>query len=174
MARRRASFCLALLLSTPLFLNAAERPAVLPNTLAQRLAACTSCHARTDTAHGTEYFPRIAGKPAGYLYNQLINFRDGRRQYPVMAYMVAYLPEPYLHEIAGYFAALPPSIHPAAGASAPPDAALLERGRVLATQGDAARKSACRAITSIPSSAPGATARAKPHRPTAWRRLPRA
>jgi hypothetical protein len=24
------------------------------------------------------YYPRIAGKPAGYLYNQLLNFRDGR------------------------------------------------------------------------------------------------
>ena len=140
MVRRRPSLCLALLLFIPLFLKAAGLPAVLPDTLAQRLTACTSCHARTDTAQGTEYFPRIAGKPAGYLYNQLINFRDGRRQYPVMAYMVTHLPEPYLHEIAGYFAALPPSVHPAAGANAPPDAALLERGRVLAPQGDAARK----------------------------------
>jgi cytochrome c553 len=30
---------------------------------------------------------RIAGKPAGYLYNQLLNFRDGRRNYPLMTYI---------------------------------------------------------------------------------------
>ena len=28
---------------------------------------------------GRVFSPRIAGKPAGYLYHQLLNFRDGRR-----------------------------------------------------------------------------------------------
>lgn len=112
--------------------------AVLPDTLAQRLVACTGCHARTDTLHGTEYFPRISGKPAGYLYNQLINFRDGRRQYPVMTYMVTHLPEPYLLEIAAYFASQHPRAPPAAPVTASP--ALLARGRTLAMQGDIVRK----------------------------------
>src|SRR4051812_40429997 len=79
--------------------TAADRLAV-PDTLAQRLVACTSCHARTDAqgVPGTDrYFPRIAGKPAGYLYNQLINFREGRRQYPLMNYMVDHMPDAYLH-----------------------------------------------------------------------------
>jgi cytochrome c553 len=120
------------------FLLGAAHAATLPDTLAQRLIACTSCHARTDTVRGADYFPRIAGKPAGYLYNQLVNFRDGRRQYPVMAYMVTYLPDAYLHEISGYFA----SQHPPAPSVAPVPAspALLERGRVLVTQGDRALK----------------------------------
>jgi len=135
---RRPWWCLALFLLVSLFLSLSARSAVPPDTLAQRLAACTSCHARSDTTHGTAYFPRIAGKPPGYLYNQLINFRDGRRQYPVMAYMVTHLPEAYLQEIAGYFAALPPTVHPAVTGSA--SLGLLERGRVLATQGDSARK----------------------------------
>ncbi|WP_332877544.1 c-type cytochrome [Massilia sp. S19_KUP03_FR1] len=125
-----------LFLSYPI--RAAERPAVLPDTLAQRLIACTACHAQTDQARGTDYFPRIGGKPAGYLYNQLTNFRDGRRQYPVMTYMVTHLPDAYLHEIAGYFAAQHPPAPPAVPVSA--STALLERGRVLAMQGDAARK----------------------------------
>jgi cytochrome c553 len=111
---------------------------VLPNTLAQRLIACTACHAPTDQAKGTEYFPRIGGKPAGYLYNQLTNFRDGRRQYPVMTYMVTHLPDAYLHEIADYFAAQHPAALSAVPVSASP--ALLERGRVLAMHGDATRK----------------------------------
>jgi cytochrome c553 len=112
--------------------------AAVPDTLAQRLAACTSCHARTDVVRGTEYFPRISGKPAGYLYNQLANFRDGRRQYPVMAYMVTHLPDAYLHEIADHFSSQHPPMPPLAPVAA--SSALLERGRMLAMQGDATRK----------------------------------
>lgn len=143
MARLRRSgwlACCVLFLHDPI--RAAQPPAVLravlPNTLAQRLSACTSCHAPTDPPRGTEYFPRIGGKPAGYLYNQLTNFRDGRRQYPAMTYMVTHLPDAYLHEIANYFAAQHPAAPPAVPVSASP--ALLERGRVLVMQGDAARK----------------------------------
>ena len=115
----------------------------VPDTLAQRLVACASCHARVDERGNSvndSFFPRIGGKPAGYLFNQLINFRDGRRQYPLMTYLVEHLPEPYLREIAAHFAAQPPTmlqpptvLPPATTAQ---DAA---RGRQLALQGDAAR-----------------------------------
>lgn len=119
----------------------AERPVQVPDTLAQRLLACTACHARID-ARGNpvndSYFPRIAGKPAGYLYNQLLNFREGRRRYPLMTYLVDHLPDAYLREIAGHFAAQPPAAHAAEAASVP--APLLERGRQLVMQGDSARK----------------------------------
>ena len=94
-----ASSMLALLLAAA---TAMARPA--PDTLEQRIKACTACHA-TDNEKRDAFFPRIAGKPAGYLYNQLRNFRNGHRNYPVMVYMVANLPEPYLREIADYFAA---------------------------------------------------------------------
>jgi cytochrome c553 len=118
---------------------AAAQP--VPDTLAQRLAACTSCHARKDAqgVPGTDrYFPRISGKPAGYLYNQLLNFREGRRQYPLMVWMVDHLPDAYLREIADYFANdhLP---YPAPGASQATPAELA-RGQQLATKGDAALK----------------------------------
>ena len=114
----------------------ADRPAVLPDTISQRVLACTSCHAKKDV--NDEYFPRISGKPAGYLYNQLINFREGRRQYPLMTYMVDHLSDAYLQEIAGHFAAehLPPP--PPQPTSASP--AVLERGRVLVMLGDPAIK----------------------------------
>lgn len=115
---------------------AAERPAVLPDTMDQRLLACASCHAREDV--NDAYFPRISGKPAGYLYNQLQNFRAGRRQYPLMTYMVDHMSDAYLREIAEHFAAK----HLPVVAAAPPAAtpAELERGRQLVVQGDAARK----------------------------------
>jgi cytochrome c553 len=112
------------------------KPASAPDTLAQRVIACTNCHAKGDNPD--PYFPRISGKPAGYLYNQLINFREGRRQFPIMTYMVEYLPDAYLKEIADYFSAqhLPPPPVQNANVSA----AVLERGRVLVLEGDAALK----------------------------------
>ena len=113
----------------------------VPDTLAQRLLACASCHARVD-ARGNpvndSYFPRISGKPAGYLYNQLQNFREGRRQYPLMTYLVEHLPDAYLREIAGYYAAQPPAAHAGQAEGLAP--AALERGRQLVVNGDSARK----------------------------------
>ncbi|MES2757069.1 MAG: cytochrome c4 [Pseudomonadota bacterium] len=104
--------------------------------MAQRVIACTSCHARDQAPDA--FFPRISGKPAGYLYNQLINFREGRRQYPLMTYMVDHLSDAYLREIADYFSTqhlAPPPVQPTNVAPA-----VLERGRQLVIQGDAAIK----------------------------------
>jgi cytochrome c553 len=75
------------------------------DTLAQRLRACTACHGATDVVTADAYFPRLAGKPAGYLVEQLHNFREGRRRYAPMEHLLAGLPEPFLAEIAGHFAA---------------------------------------------------------------------
>jgi cytochrome c553 len=110
--------------------------APVPDTIEQRVAACIACHAKKEGAD--QFFPRISGKPAGYLYNQLINFRDGRRQFPLMTYMVDHLDDAYLREIADYFASghLPPVPPQATDASA----AVLARGRQLVTLGDQAIK----------------------------------
>ena len=59
------------------------QPHTVPDTLQQRLLACTACHGKDGRATSQGYFPRIAGKPAGYLYNQLLNFREGRRNAPI-------------------------------------------------------------------------------------------
>lgn len=99
-----------------------------------RVQGCVTCHGQSGQGTGSGYFPRIAGKPAGYLYNQLVAFRDGTRKYPPMNYLVAYLPDPYLHEIAEYFAKQrPPFAVPDVGNL---DAATLARGKSLATSGD--------------------------------------
>jgi cytochrome c553 len=108
-----------------------------PDPLAQRLAACTACHGPQGRATADGYYPRIAGKPAGYLYNQLLAFRDGRRAVPSMTWMVDPLPDPYLREIAAHFAAQHPPYPPPVAPPVP--AAMLERGRRIVVQGDAAR-----------------------------------
>jgi cytochrome c553 len=109
----------------------------VPDTVAQRAVACFACHGKEGRATSEGYFPRIAGKPAGYLYNQLVNFRDGRRKNAQMAYMVAYMSDQYLTELAEYFANLhlpyPPPQKPNVSQS------VLERGRILVTAGDKAR-----------------------------------
>jgi cytochrome c553 len=105
-----------------------------PDTMAARVLACASCHGDKGQGTNDDYFPRLAGKPAGYLYNQLIAFRDGRRKYPPMNYLLEFLPDTYLKAMAEYFAAEQPPFPP----SSPPvvSDAILARGELLATEGD--------------------------------------
>jgi cytochrome c553 len=117
--------------------DADKRP--VPDAMSKRVAPCMACHGKEGRAAPDGYYPRIAGKPAGYLYNQLVNFREGRRrQYPLMTYMVQHLSDEYLHEIADYFANQHVPYPPPHPADVTP--ATLERGRTLATRGDPARK----------------------------------
>ena len=81
-------------------------PVAVRGTMEERVAACTSCHSAATEATPDGFSPRIAGKPAGYLFNQLLAFRDGRRTYPPMVYLVQNLSEAYLREMAAYFGEL--------------------------------------------------------------------
>ena len=112
-------------------------PAQVADNMTERVRVCTVCHGDEGRATSDGYYPRIAGKPAGYLYNQLVNFRDGRRRNATMTYLVGNLPDSYLKEIADYFAALHPPY--AAPPTAQVSATVLERGRQLVTRGDANR-----------------------------------
>jgi cytochrome c553 len=108
------------------------------DSIAQRTMACTACHGAQGRAGPDGYYPRLAGKPVGYLYNQLLNFRDGRRHYALMTQLVDPLSDAYLLEIARYFSALELPYPAPAAAAAPP--AVLQRGQALVMQGDAARR----------------------------------
>lgn len=78
----------------------------VPDTLEQRVKPCTICHGDEGRVGRDAYYPRIAGKPAGYLFNQLRNFRDGRRYYQAMAILLENLSDEYLLEMAQYFSSL--------------------------------------------------------------------
>jgi cytochrome c553 len=119
-------------------------PAAAQDSMAKRMQACTTCHgagvaAQVGRTQNEAYFPRIAGKPAGYLYNQLLNFRDGRRHYGLMVGMVEHMSDAYLMEMAQYFAQIKLPYPPPAPPKPGTPASTLARGQVLATQGDAAR-----------------------------------
>ena len=154
-----AAIALVALPAASVVLGADAAAPKFEDTIAQRVLACTACHGKEGRAASDGYYPRIAGKPAGYLYNQLIDFRDGRRHYALMTSLIDPLSDAYLREIAGYFSALDLPYPPPQPARAP--AAVLERGRALVQQGDAARDipacSACHGerLTGVAPAIPG-------------------
>jgi cytochrome c553 len=112
--------------------------AVFEDNMAQRTKACTSCHGEQGRAGPDGYYPRLAGKPSGYLYNQLLNIRDGRRHYQPMASLLEPLADAYLLDMAQYFSGLGMPYPAPAPSSAPK--VVLERGRMLVTKGDLSRE----------------------------------
>ncbi len=129
----------------------AVQQAGTPDPMGGRLLACAPCHgtngqgAAGQGAVGqgslgqvaaNDIFPRLSGKPAGYLFNQLVAFRDGRRRYPPMNYLLEFQTDTYLHAMADHFAAQRPPLPPATVSVASRD--VLARGQSLVTAGDAA------------------------------------
>jgi cytochrome c553 len=123
------------------FLAVAATPAIVrADDLTERLAACAACHGKHgEGATGSEYYPHLAGKPAGYLFEQLKGFRDGRRNNASMIWIVQFADDAYLREIAEHFAAEAPRTRAAdTGLEALTD----ERRKIaerLVEQGDPAR-----------------------------------
>jgi cytochrome c553 len=107
------------------------------DSMAQRTLACTGCHGDQGRAGPDGYYPRLAGKPAGYLYNQLRNIQEGRRHYPLMAGLIEPLDDRYLTDIALYFSKLQLPYPTPEPVRLPTE--VLARGRTLVTQGDAQR-----------------------------------
>ena len=119
--------------------DAAPAPAApVADTLQQRLLACTGCHGNEGRAASDGFYPRIAGKPEGYLYNQLLNFREGRRHFQLMSAMVDYQSDDYLKEMAQYFS----SQHPPYAAPQRFNVAesTLKLGETLVKSGDPSKK----------------------------------
>ncbi|MDM0115144.1 c-type cytochrome [Variovorax sp. J22R133] len=103
-----------------------------------KVAACIACHGREGAVSAAAYFPRLAGKPAGYLFNQLQSFRDGRRLNSDMAHLVRNMTDDYLKEIAQYFADLDLP-YPTVAQTSDASTAMLARGAQLVRAGDPVR-----------------------------------
>ncbi|MBX5462623.1 MAG: c-type cytochrome [Steroidobacteraceae bacterium] len=122
---------------------AAQSPSPPLDSIDQRVQPCMVCHGKEGRATSDGYYPRIAGKPAGYLFNQLINFRNGHRHFPMMTYLVERQSDAYLQEMADYFARQDLPYPPPQALSVPP--AVLARGEQLVMEGDASQRiPACR------------------------------
>jgi alcohol dehydrogenase (cytochrome c)/quinohemoprotein ethanol dehydrogenase len=95
--------------------------------------ACALCHAFSGAGDSSGVFPRIAGQSAVYLAEQLRAFASGVRRNAIMSPIAATLTTQDLVDVAAYYAASTAPVPPLA-LSAP--AALLSRGRELASVGD--------------------------------------
>jgi cytochrome c553 len=124
----------------PVALTHAAPLVAVEDSMAQRVQACTGCHGPQGRAAADGYQPRLAGNPAGYLYHQLLNFRDGRRPYALMTQLLAPLSDRYLQEIAEHFAGLDVPYLPTPASTVKPSAVEWARGEELVRRGDAALK----------------------------------
>ena len=112
-------------------------PVRVRDTMEERVVACTACHSDSTQKTSDGFSPRIAGKPAGYLFNQLVSFRNGVRTFPQMVYFTQNLSDAYLREMADYFSHLDlPYAVPEPSSLSAEQAARAQR---IVQQGDASR-----------------------------------
>jgi len=108
-----------------------------PGSLEARLAACTMCHGATGVQGADAFYPRISGKPAQYLYQQLLRFREGRREYLPMQRLLVTLSDEYLYEIAVWFSKQTPEYETVTPPRVSP--LILQQGEQLVRHGAAER-----------------------------------
>ena len=93
---------------------------------AEQLAACEACHGKggNSTIAGT---PSIAAQPLTFLENQLVFFREGLRNAPVMEQVAKGMKDEDITALARHFSAQKAS----PGALEPPTSSMIVRGREL-------------------------------------------
>ena len=126
--------CSLLLLMSLITANSASANA---DEISERVQPCAACHERgNEAALDEEYAPSITGKPVEYLYQQLLNYQEGRRLNRVMNQMLAYLSSEYLHEIASYYAKQETIYKPTQSGIKPQSTEQTERARLLVQSTD--------------------------------------
>ncbi len=110
--------------------------AAFADTIEQRMQACVGCHGERGGGLANALFPRLAGQPADYLASQMKAFREGRRTYAPMNFLMSRQTDEYFAEIAAYFAAQKPDPRVVdARRRLPADRATMEAGRDLVQNG---------------------------------------
>lgn len=92
--------------------------------------ACTSCHGADGRSQQPD-IPSLAGQQPDFITLQMILFREGVRQQPVMNQFAQGLPDRDIEDMAAFFASLqpgPPKDRPAR------DQALFDRGHALSVR----------------------------------------
>lgn len=103
---RLAAFAMAWAIAGAV-LAAEPTGAALPSDpMARRALACTACHGEQGRSSPMGYVPRLAGKPEGYLFDQMRAFRDGRRRHEGMARLMENLDDSALRAFASHFASI--------------------------------------------------------------------
>lgn len=99
---RSAKLILSLLIAS--VASAAYIDACAQDLTAGRAKAqvCAACHGADGNSHSGE-FPTLAGQTARYLYLELKDFKEGRRNDPIMSPMATPLSQQDMLDLAAYF-----------------------------------------------------------------------
>jgi cytochrome c553 len=98
---------------------------------ATKAVVCQACHGANGVSINPEW-PNLAGLGSDYIVQQLVNFKDGKRQNPVMMPNAMTLSHDDMEDLAAYFTSLPsPSLEA--------DPTYWKAGEKLYRGGDAAR-----------------------------------
>jgi cytochrome c553 len=82
--------------------------------------ACAVCHGANGVPIDPKTMPIISGQQSYYIFKQLVNYRNGMREHPVMTPLAKGLQQSDLRPLADHFAAKPWPANTAAAASAAP------------------------------------------------------
>jgi len=105
---------------------AAQAQAQVTDAQREKAAPCTACHGEAGRSVLAD-IPSLAGQPKQFITTQLVMFREGNRQNPVMNALAAPLSNADINDLGSYFSAQSP---PAADQAAGADAAAAGRGLV--------------------------------------------
>ncbi|ARP90032.1 hypothetical protein CAL14_06780 [Bordetella genomosp. 9] len=94
------------------------------------VAACASCHGAQGVPAAGTPFPILAGASPAYTVKQLLDYRDGTRQHPIMTGIAKGLSDQDIAAVARYYGSLP------APPLKPPAPNPQDRGQVLHGFGD--------------------------------------
>ena len=96
----RAIACLSMMLAVP-FTHAADVAAGKA-----KAQSCAMCHGEMGLSQMPNT-PNLAGQPAGYLAEQLKNFRSGKRSNEVMGVIAKPLTDAEIDNLAAWYASIP-------------------------------------------------------------------
>jgi cytochrome c553 len=99
------------------------------------VGACARCHGAENRGPLSRLVPVIHGQTATFLSAALKAYAEGRRESGIMQPVARELSPQETRQVAAYYAGLTPPPRPTG--EAPPDAAAVERGQLLATEGSA-------------------------------------
>ncbi|MGC9458082.1 MAG: c-type cytochrome [Halothiobacillaceae bacterium] len=123
---------LGALLSAPLAAEDLDLGEQIAHHGVDHASPCVGCHGQQGEGNAAASFPRLAGLPEAYLYDQMAAFVDGRRDNALMATQDKDLTEAQRRAVAAWYAEQPAAVDD----MPKPDKDLMRLGEQLATKGD--------------------------------------
>jgi len=95
-------------------------PAQAQGDIDAKAQACGACHGASGVPADPKTIPNIWGQQSYYIFTQLVHYRNGMREHPVMSVIAKGLQQSDLRPMAAYFAAKSWPANAAAAPASPP------------------------------------------------------